>query len=1524
MIADATSIATSLSFTRNSARSARCRVLRTSILLIAAFALHLATAAANEFWVCTNGPGDAVIVCVDGLSLLESIPYNPVNWDNSEHYLNTAVATMGFPSNPTICSFGWSRDIHDTEQAVNSLKGFITDEWNTAQSLDRKFIVISHSWGTVLSYAALTRLAQEGSPVHCDLLITLGSPLGTDQVPTFPTIRDATFDRLIQLGVYPSSVISPSTDRWINYWTWADAFSGPIGNLVAPAIFNEERVFEGITHYNPYRTFPLLIPDYTCLFHEFDSLRPESDGACPNPFVFVDNQLLRDSVKAEILAVMNQQAPPSPPNSSPVLSNGRVTPQTGTETTLFEFEVDYCDPDGDQPASNQRRVYIGNGPTGLMTLKSGTPANGTYSFITTLPAVPHNYFFSFADDHGLEAHTTVVNGPSVPSQSPPGQASVRFWFGGGGGVPITDDFEIRYSLQGICNCPSGTYQTIRGSELEYPGKTIVVNTPTKLCVQAIELSQNHDFNQWKICCDGPPCTETPSGAACIDVTDCDELSVRTTWQYTPLSYTLSGTISGTQGPVQGAIVTLTTGETQSTTSSAADGSYSFSNVAGGVPCTISAEVPDFSCLPLSHNIANLTQSGTYNFTLVSSDRLSPFVQIINAPPTLNNVDQVTLQWLGGDNKTPSNLLMYQYRLVGSSNEQWSTWSTGTQINFSGLSNGVYRFELIARDEAGNQSLAAAAHAFAISAAPQVQSASLSNRGIWWTTMQLACPSGATTSCDRVIITPEQFGLVGEGYVPLRLFEPSGNQAIGTFDYVTQELGLPAVFAEAAVGFVLTLPTPLPPGQLMSYEIQWGKLVHTGWEEARPVPALTTTHCSSSPPPFDSYVAQRPVSQYLDELERYYRAEIKSLYPVPGCNSTTPDAYFYLRDLSPGQSFARLTEIAYYPSSWSLAPNGQEYYGSAYYLDDGAPNFLESPSDVMVLWINTVYSYNGSGGGTNSRGFAWQRFSKSTFAPIGNTSTVPVIEDDSYGTSNRAARSADGVTWIIGESAAEGLFYSRLSETGQLLDHRTIWATHPGGLVNPDWYLSQRICIGRDGKIWLFYGRQWNASSTSTRRRAETYCKILNPDGSVFAQEFRVSPQVVGETENYHDRCRISSGPLVGRDGKIWIVIRRETNGVNTYSYSIFDSNGAPFANLVFLGDVWRSFNHIDSDGFVWTTDNLPAGSQVFVRSENDTVVAGPLSSNTIIPNQSAGIRSASVGGDGYRIFDRWSTDILIVDVPPTLNTDKLEVLDVDKFEQGTHATNLEISNAGNVVASIAGTVPPQTILTLSDPLIGGFNALSIVEDSLLGGELLLSFPADADADGDGVTESEDNCPFVYNPDQTDSDFDGIGDCCDADSSDLDSDGVADSCDNCPTVANGPAQDAIPNVGNQLNTDGDRVGDACDNCPVVANAGQLDCDQDGLGDECDNCPQIGNLSQVDKDSDGIGDACEQPSGPPFLLGDVNGDETFDFDDMAPFVETLLNPCGAGTPALLAADMNADGRVNGQDIQLFSVCLLQGCP
>jgi Ca2+-binding RTX toxin-like protein len=94
-------------------------------------------------------------------------------------------------------------------------------------------------------------------------------------------------------------------------------------------------------------------------------------------------------------------------------------------------------------------------------------------------------------------------------------------------------------------------------------------------------------------------------------------------------------------------------------------------------------------------------------------------------------------------------------------------------------------------------------------------------------------------------------------------------------------------------------------------------------------------------------------------------------------------------------------------------------------------------------------------------------------------------------------------------------------------------------------------------------------------------------------------------------------------------------------------------------------------------------------------------------------------------------------------------------------------------------------------------------------EYLPGGPAEGDEDADGVTDGVDNCPTVANPDQADSNLDGIGDACQV--ADQDEDGIEDASDNCPTIYNPE----------QTDTNGDGVGDACSNLsPEVETGGAM--------------------------------------------------------------------------------------------------------
>ena len=129
-----------------------------------------------------------------------------------------------------IMSYSWSRNIYDTEETVTELSQILKPLSKASRDAGKPFVIIAHSWGTVLSYMALSR----DDEIIVDNFITLGSPLNA-QLPVVKETVDSYLDSLEAL---------PNIKQWCNYWADCDPISGaiPIANeniVISPSIFDD-------------------------------------------------------------------------------------------------------------------------------------------------------------------------------------------------------------------------------------------------------------------------------------------------------------------------------------------------------------------------------------------------------------------------------------------------------------------------------------------------------------------------------------------------------------------------------------------------------------------------------------------------------------------------------------------------------------------------------------------------------------------------------------------------------------------------------------------------------------------------------------------------------------------------------------------------------------------------------------------------------------------------------------------------------------------------------------------------------------------------------------------------------------------------------------------------------------------------------------------------------------------------------------------------------------------------------------
>ena len=354
-----------------------------------------------------------------------------------------------------------------------------------------------------------------------------------------------------------------------------------------------------------------------------------------------------------------------------------------------------------------------------------------------------------------------------------------------------------------------------------------------------------------------------------------------------------------------------------------------------------------------------------------------------------------------------------------------------------------------------------------------------------------------------------------------------------------------------------------------------------------------------------------------------------------------------------------------------------------------------------------------------------------------------------------------------------------------------------------------------------------------------------------------------------------------------------------------------------------------------------------VDADADTSIDCNLEPNAGSAALSLPVGIDTAGSQGFAAF--WADD----PAPPyycTLTIQGSLTITSANVSDSASANNTR-SLALDIVRDTDGDGVPDNYAGVSDPVV-----FAVPSEASLRGVAALA----------AATALRDNCPFVTNPDQVDTNADGRGDVCDEDD---DSDGIPDATDNCRLVENT----------SQANVDGDAYGDSCDKdadgdgflnatesakgadalnagstvevCDAADNdgdslidegydrngSGGADCfentDSDGDG--------IANPADPDDDNDGFTDAQEQAMGTDSLDAcpdaafnpwsaakddawppDTDSNGLFNVTDVFGFRGVI--PSAVGQSAFdRRLDISANSIINVQDVNLLRPLILSIC-
>ncbi len=983
-------------------------------------------------------------------------------------------------------------------------------------------------------------------------------------------------------------------------------------------------------------------------------------------------------------------------NNTPILSNPKVSPISGTEQeTEFEFSVDYYDPDGDSPI--EKNVHLSDGRVVPLTLKSGSASDGTYTYNTDWLSAddsPYSYYFFFTDAQNSSAITQTKTGPYVYSSDSTIELKTEVI-----GGPVSNNIEIRFGYGP--DTQNLQYFDWLGPDLpQYMG----INSGQEVMFVANLQSNNHTFVKWEFKDDQGNIIRESTASSYGFTLLSGNLHATAIFEYTPITYNISGTVLKSDGStIQSGVDLHLFSSEQSISQSTDNGTFSFSGVKGGVSVEITPSATGYTFAPSKLVFNNLKESWT-NQTVngYSSDYSAPETSLVYVPPSFNESSNISFTWEGQDNVSESQNIQYQYKLEGY-NTDWTSWNGITNATYD-VNNGEYIFQIRAKDEAGNINQVPKKYPFAINAAPKISSIEQIDNSVWASRITLQMPQNSLYTSKKFILPSNNTGLEDEKLVPVTIHNVDDSNPIGANEIIAAKLGINSIIVKTELGWEITLPELINPGQSVQYDIRWGKIKYFGWQKQKDIqdgfPDLTVA---------EGYTSRIDAS-WLDDQMNMWRLASKRLNRVDGnWGSTRQWVFMDIANDSGPLIPAQLIE--YLP--------GTPYDGSyACEYDFEQGNVLPFTSRKCVFWNTEKYEKITSGSENDYK--SYHRYSIKSFDDSGNivNSFDSSWQEDTFIDTPSVVFSntffITGKTYNHSADTSE-LWFTKHNSEGQKLQARTVFES-----VSRD-NSGDLDCWGfrKCGNNVAFLFQESHYTDLNHDRRA-IYYQVRDLNGNIIKGTTAISPPLLSNTIDKEDEYEIESA-LTDKNGKVWISFSHDQTGQPYENYyTVIGADGNIWKSNTYLGnEVWRDFVYCDKDGYIWAKED----SNLLILNPDDTQ-AFDTRLIPFIPSQNIGNKAVNRDwqGKNYKLYDRWSSELMQINVPENYNLSYMDIYDLNLWENDLHAANLTFKLGDTVIWSQIGQFEGEASVVVKDVLSIGQNLLTLSQEDFQGGQILVTFP----------------------------------------------------------------------------------------------------------------------------------------------------------------------------------------------------------